>query len=234
MRGAILQCDEVMEQLQPRFGRYGEMIRRLFAGSGETIGFDEFDCRQGEYPAEPGDYDFFVTTGSQASAYDPEPWILRLIEFVRHLDAGGHVLLGICFGHQIIAMAGHGRVERSARGWGIGVARNRILATPEWLDPVPAELEMLVSHQDQVVATSGDPLVIAGSDFCPLFMVQWNHHFLSVQGHPEWDAGYARALIGERRHLLPTERVEAALRSLQQPPDNTLFAHWALRFIRSR
>ncbi len=235
MRAAILQCDEVAERFRPRFGDYAGMIRRLFQTTGETIDWELFDCRREQYPADPAEYDFFITTGSRASAYDPDPWIGRLIAFIRRLDADGRVLIGICFGHQAIAMAGHGRVERSARGWGLGLSRNRLAHRPPWMADAPEELRMIVSHQDQVTALAGSPLVIAESDFCPYFMVQWNDHFLSVQGHPEWRPDYARALLEDRRAELPPERVEAAFRSLEEAaPDNATFARWALAFIRDR
>jgi GMP synthase (glutamine-hydrolysing) len=75
-------------------------------------------------------------------------------------------------------------------------------------------------------------VVIAESDFCPFFMVQWNDHFLSVQGHPEWNRAYSRSLMNERRAIIPPERIETGLESLSIKPDNELLARWIIDFVK--
>ncbi|MFN2355129.1 MAG: GMP synthase [Desulfopila sp.] len=234
MKIAILQCDDVLDKFQPQFGHYRDMIRRMFLRNdiaASPLQFDDFVCRQGHYPKDRDSYDLYITTGSKASVYDDVPWIAQLIDFVRQLDRRGKKLIGICFGHQIIAMACRGMVEKSGRGWGIGVAVNRIVATPAWMRETKEYLNIIVSHQDQITTLPEDALVIAASDFCPFFMVQWNDHFLSIQGHPEWNRAYARALINERRALFTTGQMAAGLQSLDMKPDNELFYRWILDFV---
>jgi GMP synthase-like glutamine amidotransferase len=233
MRLAILQCDDVLEQFQPRFGNYPEMITRMFDGCGEVVNTDIFDCRRGDYPENLDAYDGYITTGSRASVYDPEPWIEALIEFVRHLDRQRKKLIGICFGHQVIAVATGGSVGKSDKGWGIGVSVNRVVARPSWMSSPRDELQIIVSHQDQILALPHHAQVIAESDFCPCFVVQWKNHFLSIQGHPEWNRDYSRALMHARRRIIPPERVAQGLDSLSRTPDNTLFARWILDFIKN-
>lgn len=233
MKIAILQCDEVLVKLQPEFGQYENMIKRMFAqipGASEWS-FDCFDCRQREYPENLESYDFYITTGSKSSVYDDEPWIKQLIAFVQQLEKACKKLVGICFGHQLIAAAYREMVASSEKGWGIGVATNRVVATPDWMNATVDELHILVSHQDQVLALPPGALVIAKSDFCPYFVVQWSDHFLSIQGHPEWTHGYSRALINERRTIIPPERVESGLDSLSLHTDNQLFARWVVDFV---
>ena len=235
MKVAILECDDVLDKFQPQFGHYRDMIRRMFlrndVADDGALEFHNFSCRQGQYPEYIDNYDFYITTGSKASVYDDAPWIAQLIDFVRQLDRRGKKLIGICFGHQIIAMARHGMVEKSARGWGIGVAVNRIVATPAWMRETQDHLNIIVSHQDQITVLPEDALVIAESDFCPFFMVQWSDHFLSIQGHPEWNRAYAGALINERRALFTTGQMAAGLQSLDMKPDNEQFARWILDFV---
>jgi len=234
MKVAILECDHAPERLLTQFGDYSDMIRHMLDTTGNKFDFDIFDCRRGDYPANLDIYDFFITTGSKADAYDDSPWIKQLIEFIHRLDEEEKKLIGICFGHQIIAMARQGRVEKSDKGWGIGIANNRIITTPDWMGVRRPELNIIVSHQDQVTDIPDDALVIAASDFCPYFVVQWNDHFLSIQGHPEWNNDYSRALINDRRDIIPGERVEAGLNSLVEQPDNALFTQWILDFIQYR
>lgn len=232
MRVAILQCDEVQEKFQPQFGVYCDMIRHMFDTVDGQFEFDNFDCRQGHYPDDINVYDFYITTGSKASVYDNEPWIRRLIMFVQQLDGHNKKLIGICFGHQIISMAYHDEVVKSHKGWGVGVAVNRIVTEPAWMSEKRHEFNLIASHQDQVTTLPEGALVIAESDFCPLFMVQWNDHFLSVQGHPEWNTAYSRTLINDKRAIIPPERIETGLESLKIKPDNALLARWIIDFVK--
>ncbi len=234
MKAAILICDDVLEKFQPQFGHYRDMIRCMFDHIDDPIEFEDFDCRQSNYPKEIEGYDFYITTGSKASVYENRPWIQKLIQFVQHLDTHKKKLIGICFGHQLIAMSCNGMVEKSSKGWGVGIATNRIVATPDWMSKKKTDLNIIVSHQDQITALPDDASVIAESDFCPFFMVQWSDHFLSIQGHPEWDTAYSRTLINARRAIIPPERVEVGLDSLKIEPDNRLFTYWVMDFVKSR
>lgn len=232
MKGAILLCDQVMDKLQPQFGTYQDMIERMFSVAGESITFESFDCRQQEYPDDISGYDFFITTGSKSSVYDTEPWIAVLVDFVKELHQKKAKLIGICFGHQLIAMALGGTVKQSSKGWGVGVAENCVTSAPFWMKKHPDQFNVLVSHRDQVTALPQEAKIIAESDFCPYFIVQWNDHFLSVQGHPEWPKGYSEALMHERRGtLIPEDRVVKGLDSLALDIDNDLFARWTLNFV---
>lgn len=230
MNVAIIQCDSVPSEFVSEFGTYTDMIKRMLDSTEADLNYQVFDAQQLEYPDKLDAYDFFITTGSKADAYGESPWIKQLIRFVQRLDAAKKKLIGICFGHQIIALARRGLVEKSSRGWGVGVAENRVIAHPRWMKEWKNELNMLVSHQDQITRLADNAVVIASSDFCPFFMVQWEQHFLGIQGHPEWLAGYSRALMNHRRHILGDKVTDAGLASLSITPDNALFAGWIMDF----
>jgi GMP synthase-like glutamine amidotransferase len=220
-----------MSEFVAEFGNYTDMIKRMFSSVGADLEYRVFDSRQGEYPHDLDAWDFYITTGSKAGAYQDIPWIRQLISFVQRLDKQQKKLIGICFGHQIIAMARQGQVEKSLKGWGVGVAKNRVIAHPEWMKQPADELNIIASHQDQITRLPDDTRVIASSDFCPCFVVQWGNHFLSIQGHPEWLPAYSRALMNHRRDILGDELTDAGLASLAIAPDNALFTRWILDFV---
>jgi GMP synthase-like glutamine amidotransferase len=232
MKIAILQCDDVPEKLQPEFESYSGMIQTLFKRIDPAYTFQIFDCHQGQYPDDIHRFDFFITTGSRESVYDDKPWIHELIKFVRYLDQQQRKLVGICFGHQLIAKAFDCEVRRSERGWGVGIAQNKVLQFPDWMKQHKAELNLIASHQDQVVQVTEQTQVIAASDFCPYFMLQWNDHLLGIQGHPEFSVEYSRALMLERRNIIEPARINQGLESLQNlQPDSILFARWIVHFV---
>ena len=232
MKAAILKCDEVLPIFRPPFSDYSDMICAMFAGQDAGIEFDIFDCQAGQYPDQPELYDFYITTGSRAGVYEHSPWIQQLITFVQLLHEKHKKLIGICFGHQVMAEALGGKVEKSNKGWGIGIATNQIVATPDWMQPATSVLKILASHQDQVVELPPGARVIAQSEFCPYFFVQWSDHFISIQGHPEWQSEYSRALMNYRKDIIPPDTISAAQETLDQPPDNRLFTQWMLHFIK--
>ncbi|MCK4709876.1 MAG: GMP synthase [Gammaproteobacteria bacterium] len=233
MKIAILQCDDVLEKFQPEFGSYNGMIQNMINNMEGSFQFESLDCKQGQYPEDVDTFDFYITKGSKASVYEDEPWIQQLVDFVQKLDRQQKKLVGICFGHQVIARAKKQKVQKSTKGWGIGVAVNRIVNTPDWVTGQKHELNIIVSHQDQVMTLPDEAMVIAESDFCSHFVVQWNNHFLSIQGHPEWNTNYSRTLMNDRRAIIPAERIEAGLSSLTIQPDNKLFTQWILNFASS-
>ena len=231
MQVAILQCGNVSEKFQPRFGDYPEMVENMFAGFAPQLTFKTYDCQRGQLPARIDAYDFYITTGSKASVYEDAPWIQNLIRFIQVLKKQKKKFIGICFGHQLIAMACQGKVEKSVKGWGVGIARNRISFQAAWMHKNPKTINILASHQDQICALPETAQVIAESDFCPFFMVQWDKYFLSLQGHPEWQTAYAKALMEDRRDIIPADTIAAGIASLQVEPDNALFARWIIEFV---
>ena len=93
--------------------------------SARNYDYTTYEVREGKLPSAPEEQDGYIVTGSPAGVYDDLPWIEPLKTFL--VQAKGKAkLVGICFGHQIMAEAFGGRVEKSDRGWGIGLHRYQI------------------------------------------------------------------------------------------------------------
>ena len=224
MKLAILETGRPPGDLVRRFGDYPAMMTRMLDGEFEI---DTFDVAAGEFPADPSDYEAYLVTGSPAGVYDPLPWIEPLKQFLR--DAGDRKLVGICFGHQIMAEAFGGHVEKSDKGWGIGLQHYEIDRVEPWMDEM-ASIDVPASHQDQVVAQPPHTKVIASSPFTPFAALAWTDRpAISVQFHPEFDLDYAKALIEARREKMPD--ADRAIASLDRPNDNARIADWIRRFL---
>jgi len=222
---AILETGTPPEPLIGAFGRYPDMFRALLG-----LAAPSYDVAAGELPAQVEDHDAYLITGSPAGVYEDLPWIGRLTTFLR-LAKGRAKLIGICFGHQIMAQAFGGHVEQSERGWGVGLQTYPIVRHAPWMDHVSL-ISVPASHQDQVVLQPPHTDILASSTFTPYAALAWRDQpAISFQFHPEFSPAYARALIEARRDRLPDP--DAALASLEAPNDNERVGGWIRRFLES-
>jgi GMP synthase (glutamine-hydrolysing) len=233
MKIGLLQCDSVLDSLQGKHGNYPAMFRDLFKSVDDSIEITIFNVIEGEYPEDIHAFDGYVTTGSRYGAEDDLPWINELITFVQRLYRENVKLVGICFGHQVIAKALGGQVVKSDKGWGVGVSVNEVANQLDWMQPTKAEMKLIVSHQDQVVQLPEGSQVLAASDFCPAYMYQVGECFLSVQGHPEFSKSYSNDLMESRRDRIPHDVIETGQASLEQDIDDELMTQWIINFLRA-
>lgn len=236
MKIGILQCDHVREELQSAFGDYPQMIAALFAKVAPTWRFETFRVQSYEYPRNLAECDAYITTGSRHGVNDGFAWITRLEEFIGELDQAKKPFIGICFGHQLMVKALGGVVDRSDKGWGIGVTANQVVCQKPWMAPHQQHLNIIASHQDQVIRLPKEVKVdvLASSSFCSYYMLAYGDHFISIQGHPEFTKDYSSALIDIRQEIIPFNRVQEGRASLTTNLDDQLIARWLVNFCISR
>lgn len=231
MRVAILETGAPPGDLAMRFGDYPDMFRRLLLEEGDQA--ETFDVAAGRLPADPSAFDACLVTGSSAGVYEPLPWIAPLKAFL-NAASGRTSLVGVCFGHQVMAEAFGGRVIPSPKGWGVGL--HRYAASGEgWLEGLDT-LAVAASHQDQVVEVPEGARVVAGSDFTPFGALHYPaRRAISIQLHPEFTPDYARALIEARRGSRYTdEQADAALASYAAASDRLEVGRRLRCFIEAR
>jgi GMP synthase-like glutamine amidotransferase len=225
MKIGILETGRPSAALEGRFGRYDGMLIRLL---GEHYQTQTYAAMAGDYPERPEDQDAYLITGSAAGVYDRLPWIPGLKVFLQQAK-GKAKLVGICFGHQIMAEAFGGRVEKSDKGWGVGLHRYEVRHAAPWMDPVDG-FSIPVSHQDQIVRQPPQSRVVAASPFTKFGALAYDDQpAISFQCHPEFEPEFARALIEERRARVPDP--DAAIASLREPNDGPLVGSWIRRFL---
>jgi len=235
MKVGILKADSVLPQFQGEFGDYPDMfITRLSANSRSDVSFLTYDVEHFEYPENLDDCEGYVITGSKKSVYDDEPWIHRLEEYVRMLHCAKKPLVGVCFGHQLVAQALGGETQPAAGGWGVGVHTNQLVNQKDYMDPPLEVFRVLVSHKDQVTSLPDGAVKLASSDFCPNAMYQVDDHILCLQGHPEFVKAYSQSLMYLRQEILVEAVFEQGVASLEQPLDSDILAKWILKFLKSR
>jgi GMP synthase-like glutamine amidotransferase len=232
MKLGILKTDAVRSEWVPDFGEYPDMFIGLLGQVDPDLEFRVYDVEQGEYPADIDEVDAYLITGSKSSVYDDKPWIATLMEFVRELDRRRKKLVGICFGHQLVAQALGGKTDKSPKGWGVGLHTHRFNTVPEWHDDEDLDFDILVSHQDQVVSNATGARVLAGSEFCENAVCQIGNHILTFQGHPEFVPEYSREIMEFRREMIGEQTYADGVASLAANPQRERVARWIVNFLR--
>lgn len=241
MKIGILQTGDVNPLIAGEHPHYDEMFVQLLSPELPEAVFETHALVHGA-PTPPADAaDAWLITGSKFGVYDAEPWIAPLKALIQEVYAAGRPLIGVCFGHQIMAEALGGRVVKSDKGWGAGLHRYDLLRDEAFLerDAAGGTLELHAMHQDQVVATPPEARVFAVSPFCEVAGLAYGPvdrpTAMSVQGHPEFNAAFERDLIGLRRELgLDAAVAEPALASLDPGrEENARVAKWFARFLRA-
>ena len=231
MKLTIIQTGDVPAPLKPRFGDYPPMFLRMFSAAGHEFDHESVAIYDGAPFPEIAGLDAVLITGSVAGVYDDYVWLDPLRAFIRAAYAANTPMLGICFGHQIMADALGGDVRKSEKGWGMGRHTYTVAACPAGLEAISA-LSIACSHQDQVIAPPPEADVFLASEFTPNAGLAYrNGRAISLQPHPEFTDDYARALAEMRRGRAPDTVIDTAIASLGLPSDSLRTAAWLGRFL---
>ncbi|MBA5778762.1 gamma-glutamyl-gamma-aminobutyrate hydrolase family protein [Stappia sp. F7233] len=227
----ILETGRVPDPLSGKYEPYPAMFRELLAETGAT--FRTYAILDGDIPSDPSECDAWLITGSKFGVYDGFDWIEKLKEFVRKAHEARRPIVGICFGHQLIAEALGGKVEKSDKGWGVGLHSWHLTGKADWMEGAGEDFALQVSHQDQVVKLPEGAKVLASSDFCPNALLAYDDWAVSFQGHPEFSAGFSEDLIRMRRGtVLPEDFADKALAHVHDREDSGKVAHWITVFLK--
>ncbi len=220
----ILQTGHAPDALRPTYGDYPDLFQRLLRDRGLT--FRTWAVVDGEFPSGPRDAEGWLITGSRFGAYEDHAWIPPLEALIRDIYAEGVPLVGICFGHQIIAQALGGKVEKWPGGWSVGRTEydwgGERIALNSW-------------HQDQVVETPEGAEAVAFSPFCANAALVYGDRAFTVQAHPEFGQAFVADMIEKRgRGLVPDPLLDAARASIEKPIDDGKLADKIARFFKER
>jgi len=224
MKIGILRTGHSPDGMIETMGNYDTMFERLLDGNDFT--YETFSVVDGEFPAGPQDADGWLITGSKHGAYEDHAWIPPLEDLIRSINATGKPLIGVCFGHQIIAQALGGKVEKFEGGWSVG-------RTEYTLDGQPLALNAW--HQDQVTQLPESARVVGSSDFCANAMLAYGDNIWTIQPHPEFNPAFVDGLIKTRgKGVVPDAQLEAATAELTKPLNSNDIAARMAQFFKSK
>ncbi|ASP40529.1 hypothetical protein CHH28_18465 [Bacterioplanes sanyensis] len=234
LRLGLLETDELYDDLIDDYRSYGWMFRRFFEALGAKWQYRHYHIQQGQWPQQWDECDAWLITGSKSGVYDDAPWIPQLQQWIQQAYQQQQRLLGICFGHQILAHSLGGFAGQSQKGWGIGVHTTHIEHRPLWLNDDQAHIRLLYSHQDQVERLPREARRLAGSDFCPNAAFYIGDQVLGFQGHPEFTREYLQRLLPRRVDSIGAQTLQRSFNGLDQATDEERVGRWLISFIEQR
>jgi GMP synthase-like glutamine amidotransferase len=234
----VLETGPVVEKLIAQHGTYGQMFERMLQRADTSFTCTPYRVYENAFPSGPNAHSGWIISGSKYGVYEDHNWIPPLENFIRQAVAQRVPVAGFCFGHQIMAQALGGRVEKSEKGWGLGVQDYPIQQAQHWMSDARTDFSSVAVHQDQVIDPPEGATVLASSTFCPHAMLAYGKaqapHAISVQPHPEFDTDFVKDLIASRRGtVFENETADHATSTLSKPVDNDQWSHWVVNFFKS-
>ncbi|MEM9785651.1 MAG: type 1 glutamine amidotransferase [Pseudomonadota bacterium] len=224
MKIGILQTGHAPDELRDELGDFADLFERLLDGHG--FQFMTWNVVDMDFPPSVDICDGWLITGSKHGAYENHPFIPPLEDMIRKVYAADIPLVGVCFGHQIIAQALGGRVEKFAGGWAVG------RQTYDWKGD---KIALNAWHQDQVVQRPANAQVVATNDFCENAALVYGKTVFTVQPHPEFDTDFVAGLAQYRGPgIVPDTQLAEVEAGLQNPVDNPRLAEHIARFFKAR
>lgn len=227
-RLGILQAGRAPEEIIDEYPDYNQLFIDLLGES--TFDYQSWAVLDNEFPDSINDADAWLITGSRFGAYEDHAWIPPLEQLIRDIQTKGDPLIGICFGHQIIAQALGGKVVKFDGGWSVGRAEYDLdpVIFANQTQPVSA---LMAFHQDQVVELPDGAKTVGSSDFCQYAALAYGSTILTIQPHPEFNQSFVGALVEARKDLLPEDIVDTAIQTLTQPIANDGIAQTFRTFL---
>jgi GMP synthase (glutamine-hydrolysing) len=153
-------------------------------------------------------YDAVIMTGSPLSVTQLEPWMQRAADFMLEANAHRVPVLGVCFGHQLLAHAHGARVVRNRHGREIGTVEVTLTEAGRedpLFDGLPERFAIQATHEDIVEEPPPGTTVLAGNGNTSVQALAFGPRMRGVQFHPECRPEAMRALILARAEKLEAE-----------------------------
>lgn len=235
MKIGVLAAGITPDELLDQHGSYADMVVNLLKTTDEDFEYEIFDVRLDDFPEDLSQFDGWAITGSKNNVSEDLPWMGKLKDIILSAKENKQPMVGICFGHQIIADALGGKVERFDGGWGIGLHDYQISGDWDFVPNDMSQFTINAVHQDQVVEKPVGAKLLATSDFCQNAGLVYDGFAITLQAHPEFSIEYEKDLIEVRKgDTFPNQLSEEAIEELKlgsSKTDSLAVGKWLGQFL---
>jgi GMP synthase (glutamine-hydrolysing) len=233
MELVILRCGDAVKEVAARRGDFALWIQ---AGVGDAWrgGWREHDLRTDVPPPPIESAAGFIVTGSASNVTQREPWMAPAMKYLARIVEAGAPLLGIRFGHQILAEALGGRVTKNPRGREIGTVAVTKLVDDTLFAGLGERFSANATHVEVVAEPPRDARVLATTSLDPVAAYAIGERVRCVQFHPEIDGDAMRGYISARAHLMRAEGLdpEVALAAVTDADGPAILKSFVRAFVR--
>ncbi|KAM6518647.1 hypothetical protein FSOLCH5_007410 [Fusarium solani] len=245
LRLAILEADTPQPQTRDRYGGYTGVFTALLNAAANSLKppqkLDEIVTIKGydvvnelhSYPALE-DIDAILITGSRHTAFDNDPWIVKLVEYTKKAIETDRVrVVGICFGHQIIGRAAGAKLGRSDKGWEVAVTEVDLTAKGKEIFGLD-KMRIHQMHRDIVSEFPPNSIPLGSNAICEVQAFYSPGRYISVQGHPEFTDEIISEVLFNRHTvgIFSDELYADAMKRAPIPHDGVAIARAFLKFMR--
>ncbi|RKL10514.1 hypothetical protein BFJ68_g3804 [Fusarium oxysporum] len=243
-RIAVLECDTPFPSVNEKRGSYGDIFRDLLTkglknealsdkGKDVSLDLSKWDVVTAQEYPNIEDVDGFLLTGSKHTSFADDPWILKLVEFVKKVyTTTEKPIVGICFGHQIIGRALGAKVAVSPGGWEVCVDRINLNETGQKLLGV-SSLGLHQMHRDAVLEVPEGLVSLGSSSRCEVQGLYKPGRIISFQAHPEFDDFIMQEIMEARyaQQIFSKEMYEEGITRARAHHDGLLVAAKIWEFL---
>ena len=228
----ILQVNhDKSEDIGDRFPDDAHRFRNLFDDLESRFKYKIYMTIGNELPDDINEQDAYLITGSPLSVRDKHSFSNSLYKFIIDCDNQRKPLIGCCFGHQAIAVALGGAVEKSSIDWNVGVEKTKYTNFKSWMTP-EFDQNLYFFHEDQVTKLPDNCTLLGSTNNCPISSFSKSDHIFTTQSHPEIDFKFMDSLVNKYQNLVGPLIYEKAKQSLSKEVEGKKFAIWCENFIK--
>ncbi|MBX2878489.1 MAG: type 1 glutamine amidotransferase [Granulosicoccus sp.] len=231
MHIAILVTNTDESAFAQQHPKDGEKFQALLSPLRPEWSFSVYQVKDHIFPDDVSRFDGLIITGSPASIHDKEPWIAELLNLLRNAHDRSIPMFGACFGHQALAVALGGKVEKNPQGWVFGRVETQL--NQPW-DSKQLTLSLYGAHIEQVTELPADAVATGTTPGCRYASFSIGHSIWTTQYHPEMTHAFIEALVEEYASSLPPEIAAAARQSLNTGADRNTIATAIVTFFENQ